>query len=252
MKKSLKSLISASIFLAMTGPAAAVNIGGIDLPSGPFLATGEVFTNAPAPGGTLRGYGRINTINSQFVADLCSGCEMTFVFDSYNFAAAVPPTSTFTGGRVQVFLGFGADRDFSTINAGGSAGDVAEASNGTPFLTLKGHALDASGTTFVSTGTPPNVSGNGLLDVDVGQPGIANSYFNGNGFPAFGGNADMNIGSIFSGFSSAYPGDCATDGAGCLHGALFLEIRPVPEPGVYALMVAGLGLVAFAARRRRV
>src|SRR5438094_474025 len=82
------------------------------------------------------------------------------------------------GGLIKFYLGFGADNDFTTGNAGGSAGDLAEATNGTLFLTVKGHAVDAAGNTFIGTGVNigtivPTGFGSGLLDVDTSAGGIA-------------------------------------------------------------------------------
>jgi len=37
----------------------------------------------------------------------------------------------FTGGQIISYLGFGTDKNFTTANAGGSAGDIIEATNST-------------------------------------------------------------------------------------------------------------------------
>jgi hypothetical protein len=40
-------------------------------------------------------------------------------------------------------------------------------------------------------------------------------------------------------------------GAGFIDGLAFVNVAAVPEPSTYALMLAGLGLVGFVARRRK-
>jgi hypothetical protein len=123
---------------------------------------------------------------------------------------------------------------------------------------LKGHAIDAAGNTFVSTGanigtTFPTGFGTGLADVVMAAGGIANSFFDTNGIPAaFGGSADFELGSSFSGLNPVYPGECP-GGAACVRGSADFtgNVAAIPEPGTYALMIAGLGVLGFVARRRK-
>ena len=48
-----------------------------------------------------------------------------------------------------------------------------------------------------------------------------------------------------------YPGECP-GGAACVRGSADFtgNVTSIPEPGSYALMLAGLGVIAFVARRR--
>src|SRR5437762_6994338 len=80
-------------------------------------------------------------------------------------------------------------KDFNTANAGGSAGDLAEATNGTLFLALKGPAVDAACNTFVGIGLDIGtvfLTGfeSGLFDVDTSAGGIANALYDANLVPA--------------------------------------------------------------------
>jgi hypothetical protein len=192
------------------------------------------------------------------VSSLCTDCELTYQFGGYTVAAVSPTEIRFSGGWIKFYLGFGADNDFTTGNAGGSAGDLAEATNGTLFLTLKGHAVDAAGNTFIGTGSnigtiTPTGFGTGLADVDTSAGGIANPFFDSNAIAAlFGGPADFEIGSSFSALHPVYPGECP-GGPACLRGSADLTgnvIPTIPEPETYALILGGLGIVAFVARRR--
>ena len=133
------------------------------------------------------------------------------------------------------------------------------ATNGTLFLTLAGHAIDAAGNTFIGTGVniglfDPIGFGSGLADVIAG--GIAQAYFDTNSIAAsFGGPADFQIGSSFSSVVVPHPGECPSDapsGPECLFGSLDARglVTAIPEPESVALFgVALLGLVASTRRR---
>jgi hypothetical protein len=59
-------------------------------------------------------------------------------------------------------------------------------------------------------------------------------------------NADFDIGEVLTfSWSPAFQGD------GLSHASAFGSVPVIPEPSTYALMLAGLGAVAFMARRRR-
>ena len=257
MRKSVHA-IAASAALFVAGQAFAVDIGGLNVPLGPTFVVGQIYENVPtAVGDTLAGYGKVDSISSMAVSSLCTDCELTYQFGGYTVAAVSPTEIHFSGGWIKFYLGFGADNDFTTNNAGGSAGDLAEATNGTLFLTLKGHPVDAAGNTFIGKGTDigtitPSGSGIGLADVDMSAGGIANPFFDSNSIVAlFGGPADFEIDSSFSALHPVYPGECP-GGPACLRGGASLTTTTVvPEPETYAMILAGLGVVGFMARRRK-
>jgi hypothetical protein len=259
MKKSSKQALAAGSFLlAAASPALAVNIGGIELPDSTVFTAGQIYSSIPtAVGGVLSGYGKIDSINSQAVGELCTDCELTYRFTDYIVTSIAPDTITFNGGLIQVYLGTGATKDFSTTNAGGLAGDLIEATNGTLFLTLRGHPVDAAGNTFVSTGANigtanPVAFGTGLASVDTSAGGIANDYFNGNGIAAtYGGAADFQFNSSFSGVNPLYVGQGECGATGCLRGSADFSAVPIPEPETYALMLSALGVIGYVVNRRR-
>ena len=265
VRKALQAMAAGAILLGTSTYALAVDIGGLDVPLGPTFSAGQIYENVPSGiGQTLAGYGKIDSINSTAVGSLCTNCELTYRFDGYTVTSISPTEIKFSGGSIKVYLGFGADNDFTTSNAGGSTGDLAEATNGTLFLSLKGHEIDAAGNTFVGTGlnistTVPTGFGTGLLDVDTSAGGIANAFFDTNSVPALfgGGNADFELGSSFSGLHPVYPSECP-GGAACVRGSVdatgtvTADGRAVPEPASYALMLVGLGAIALVVRRRKV
>lgn len=251
-KRSLQMLAAGSLLAASVGQALAVNVGGLEIPLGAAFSAGQIYTNVPTDiGGELRGYGKIDSFNSQAVGDLCGNCELTYVFDGYTLSSVDTSGVNFTGGSVRVYMGMGADKDFSTQDAGSSvADDMMEASNGTLWLTLKGHAIDGSGNTFRSIGQNVGTTaftghGAGLLDVDTSAGGTANAFFDSNGVAASfgGGPADFYIGSSFNGVSPPYPDT--------LRGSMDLNTTAVPEPQTYALMLSALGLIGYVVNRRR-
>ena len=252
-KRSLQMLAAGSLLAASVGHALAVNVGGLEIPLGAAFTAGQIYSGIPTTvGGQLSGYGKIDSFNSEAIGDLCGvSCELTYVFDGYTVSSFVGTTANFTGGTMRVYLGTGADKDFSTQDAGSSvADDVAEASNGTLWLTLKGRAIDADGNTFRSTGTnggTPSFTGNGegLFDVDMTGGGVANAFFNSNTVPATfgGGAADFYVGASFNGVAAPYPNT--------LRGSLDLTTAAVPEPQTYALMLSALGIIGYVVNRRR-
>jgi hypothetical protein len=259
MRKTLRIVTAAGTLLLASAASQAgfVNIGGLNVPVGGSFSVGQIYENVPTHvGDTLAGYGKVDSINSIAVGSLCTDCELTYQFGGYTVASLTPTEIRFKGGWIKFFLGFGTNNDFSTGNAGGSAGDLAEATNGTLFLALKGHAVDAAGNTFIGTGSnigtlTPTGFGTGLADVDLASAGIANAFFDTNSIlAAFGGPADFEIGSSFSGLHPVYPRECP-GGAACLRGSADLTATVVPEPASTALVLTALGALALSAKRRK-
>lgn len=256
MKRTFKA-VAGAVFLAASSHSMAVNIGGLEVPSGATFAAGQIYENVvDSVGDILTGYGKVDSINSIAVGELCAGCELTFQFGDYEVTSISPTNISFSGGWIRFYLGFGADKDFTTGNAGGSAGDIVEATNGTLFLAMVGHAIDAAGNTFAGTGINigtvfPTGFGTGLADVDMSMAALANAHFDRNMVPSLfgGGNADFQLGSSFSGLNPVYPGE-GDGGAARVRGSADFT-SPIPEPQTYALMLAGLACVAWVARRRR-
>jgi hypothetical protein len=260
MNRTLQAL-AATVLGGVGGIASAapVNIGGLNLETGPIFQVSSVYENVvTAVGDTLQGVGEITQINGQAVGELCAGCELTFVFGGYTVTSLTATDVTFTGGEATFYLGFGADNDFNPFQSTGSAADLAAASNGAIFLNLVGHPIDAAGNTFSGGGTDLGTlfafgRGLGLADVDTSGPGIANLFFNTNGIAAdFGGPADISIGSVFGSVTPPHSSECTSgNGPECLAGSANFQGNVIPEPETYALMLAGLGVVGFVARRRR-
>jgi hypothetical protein len=257
MKKFASALFVLSALAAT--PAAAVDIGGLNVPAGPVFSVTQIYGNSVSGiGDTATGYGKVDSINSTAISSLCSGCELTYRFGGYVVTSISATEVRFTSGYFNFYLGFGADKDFTTGNAGGSAGDLAEATNGSLFMTLSGHAIDAAGNTLIGTGanintTVPTGFATGLLDVNMSGGGIANPYFDTNSVPAlFGGPADLQFGSSFSGLFPVYRSECP-GGPACVRGSgdLVGNVVPIPEPMTWAMMILGFAGMGMALRRRR-
>ncbi len=270
MNKSLKALATGAMLVA-SSYASAINIGGLNVPAGPHFEVASIYENVvTAVGQELRGVGEVTQINGVAVGSLCAGCELTYRFGGYTVTSITPTTVTFSGGYINFYLGFGANNDFNPFATTNSAADLAAAINGTLFLTMKGHAIDAAGNTFAGTGTniglsTPAGSGSGLADVDklgtafgntAGPGGIANNNFDSNSIAAlFGGFADFQIGSSFSSVLAPHPSECvgaaAFTGPECLGGSADIRGLVIPEPDSIALMGLGIVGLGLSLRRRR-
>jgi hypothetical protein len=258
MKRQLHALAAAVLLSAASyASAATVNIGGLNVSLGPVFAVASVYENfVDSVGDELAGVGEVTQINGVAIGDLCAGCELTYQFGGYTVTSLTATDISFTGGWVNFYLGFGADNDFNPFASANSGADLAAATNGTLFLNLMGHQIDAAGNTFNGTGTDLNSTaavgfGAGLADVDLSGAGIANAFFNSNMIPAtFGGNADFQLGSSFGNAVVPHPDECP-QGPMCLAGSADFRAQVIPEPETYALMLAGLGVVGFVASRRR-
>jgi hypothetical protein len=260
MKRHLHALASAVLLTAASySTAATVDIGGLSIDTGPTFAVASIYENfISGVGDELTGVGEVTQINGVAVGDLCAGCELTYQFGGYTVTSLTATDITFTGGWVNFYLGFGADNDFNPFASGSSAADVTAATNGTVFLNLMGHDVNAAGDTFIGQGANLNTTaavgfGAGLADVDLSGSGIANVFFDTNGIAAiFGGSADFQLGSSFGNAVVPHADECP-EGPLCLAGSADFRgnVGVIPEPETYALMLAGLGVIAFVARRRR-
>lgn len=264
MKRRLHALAAAALSVA-AGSSMAINVGGLELPDDSTFAVASIYENVVTDvGQTLSGVGEVTQINGVAVGTLCAGCELTYRFGGYEVTSISATDITFADGWINFYLGSGADDDFNPFATGSSAADFSAATNGTLFLTLAGHAIDAAGNTFAGTGRDigtqqPVGFGAGLADVDptgsqfgnpAGTGGLANSLFDTNMITAqFGGNADFQLSTSFSTVLLPHPQECP-GGPMCVAGSS--DIRGViPEPQTYALLLAGLGAVGFVARRRK-
>jgi len=281
MKKNsrlTRKLIGASVGgllgMGMATTASAVSVGGIFFDEGNVFEVASVYENlVTGVNDVLSGYGQVTQING--TADFCvSGalqCELTYVFGGFTVTNFTPTEIVFSGGWVNFYVGETSTgtANFNPFSSSGQAEDIAEASDGTLWLTLEGHinqtltnnfglvlgTLFSTGDQF---GTGNDVGeGAGLLDVDytgaangntAGAGAVANAVFDTDTLPDnIGGTADFTLTSSFSNAVIPPHGETPLAGSADLRG-----VAAAPEPGTIALLGLGLlGLGATQLRRRK-
>lgn len=277
--KTLISAAVAAIGLAVTAPASAVVVGGIDFGSlgGPparvHLETGSLAeTFVDNVGQINRGYGLIATVNgdSTYCAGNNANCSLYYYYTGYQVTSfnAITGKVIFTGGDLKVYYS-GAP----AINLLGqdSNANIAFITGLAPWVEMTGHTffdpafpsigtLNGSGTL---TGATLTQVGQGLLDIanGFGDPSVTNFLNTNTISDNLGGFADVALTSssnnfVLNPFDQAGPlGDSCQSGnpqSGdwCLQGTVNTRGK-TPEPGTIALLGLGLFGAAFSQRRRK-
>lgn len=237
-----------AMLMASQAIADPITVDGIQFESGAVFHAAELYENAvSATGDELKGYGRVDSINSNL--DYCAGganCELTFTFGGYTVNSIGGATAAFEGGQIMFYADSAADFD---------ASDRATAKNGALFLSTTGHDYqdtDSGATgTLLATGSnlaSDQAQGNGVGYLDV-TGGDAAQYFDTDTFEDFlGGTTDIQFNSTFS------PNACdntTTSQPICGTGNMKSVAEAVPEPGALGLMGLGLLGLGFGVRRRR-
>ena len=274
MRKLLAGFAAAAALCGASTPASALNIGGIDIPQGPNFEVASVFEDLlTSVGQTLNAYGEIAQINSVATSTLCgSPCELTYQITGYTVTALSGSNLALSGGTAKIFLDFGGVNFAPSMNGvtgqTTNAAAVAAATDGTLFLTLTGHAVDALGNTLLATGSnigtaSPSFFGSGLWDVATGPGcGIACPYFNTNSIPATFNGPFTDLAFTTSGSSLVIPvytdrtcigpGGAPIPGApACVAGSADIRGLVLPEPGSLALLSLSLIGAGLISRRRR-
>ncbi|MGH8110823.1 MAG: PEP-CTERM sorting domain-containing protein [Rhodanobacteraceae bacterium] len=256
-KKSIVIALAAALALGASGAAMAapINVGGVLLDPtqtfNPVLQAIDLHeTSVSSSDTTLSGYGVIASLNGASPVlgeNFCPGCNLTFTF-SYTLESQNGDKAVFDNGVANLYV----------IPAGTfNINDPASAVGTTPWLSLTGHTLAATGfstvgqlyATIFGTISAPGAGSSGFGYFDV-SGGVAGKYFNTNSEP---GGSDLSLASSFQIPSPSFPNCTVTTGYPICGTANLsgLLVMPVPEPGELGMLGLGIGVLGFFFWRRR-
>ncbi len=253
------------VFVAMdaTSNVAVPGTPGISL----TIDLGLTLTDfLPLVAGVSSAAGSLSAAGSNQAWDFASNAAFSAAFNAFKSAVAATPGDTYTWGV------FAADRVSGTTL---SPGNVVANYN---FIATGNSNAALAGLTSAKMGAIT-----GQIDTFmIGTTGVAGTYTSGGGFLGtairnnFGGQLPANVWSILAApgatqsftwanqqpttkvysLGDAYGVGAASDNPATFTftdaGVLTYSISAVPEPGTYAMLLAGLGVFGFIARRRNV
>lgn len=157
--------------------------------------------------------------NTKALVLALSFTAVSFTANAADYAATVVGPGQFTFQNTAPAASFTDRISFSVLSSSDLVGTI----SGTSFknFTLSAFDLYTSSNTLVSTGSFDNLAGKASVGF-ISDSGLTGNYY-----------------LLVSGTTSG----------GTYNGNISLS--PVPEPESYAMMLAGLGLMGFVARRRR-
>lgn len=285
MSKIFSSLGIAALAVAVSTPAAAIVVGGINfgsLGNTVHIETAtlaETFVNGV--GQSLQGYGLISTVNGSSSYCDVGACSLYYKFSGYTVSSFNGIQVQFTGGVIDIFRKVGAPLNLFDQNSFQNFNTVIGGVGMTPWARLIGHTF--SDPIFLGTGVLPTQTlngegsltgasitqnGRGQVDVDTSNAfGLTavSSYLNGNSIgDNLGGFADIVLTSssnnfvlnpldVSGGLANGCSDGTALAGAWCLQGTLNTRgaVALIPEPTALALVGIALAGAGLARRRKK-
>jgi hypothetical protein len=291
MKSRLLPSLLLALGMASADNVSAIVVGAIDfgvMGNTSHIETGSFAeTIVTATGQTVIGYGVINSVNTlNLYCGVDPNCRLFFSF-TYNVVSFSLAHVEFANGVVNIFYdsgtpGAGTGKMRNLLNFS-SPTNIAYINSLPLWVQLIGHnnfgsgGCTVPGATLCYDFTPIGLTtfsftGQGLLDVNLGAPGLASleAFWNGNGVPDLvGGFADISLTQLGDNLMHN-PNDVCTNpplaGQFCVQGGSASSAlgtigtsaesgltisgpTRIPEPGTLLLLTIGMGRFAFGALR---
>jgi hypothetical protein len=247
----------------LNAPSFTAGVGALAGPAGTTALWNLNGNTRTLNGASVAGTYAWSTQASNFFATAGSNYKWgVFAADSVNTGA--PATNLISGGNIMFTT-----TSFDPANDLGTGTTPSSVTNGAVaianfFVASNGKGTQTAGTTGANTATSGtefagtamvNASGEGNFNQQLGT----NDFLSAPGATSFFAWANNGSGSTSRMFSIGAPnGDGATSASPATwawnqaSGTLTYTVAPVPEPGTYAMLLAGIAVVGFMTRRRSV
>ncbi|WP_057179511.1 MULTISPECIES: PEP-CTERM sorting domain-containing protein [Colwellia] len=258
--------IAVMVLTSFSASAGLINVGGVvwdpDHVDDFYGGAGVIYQELDLITKEISGFGRVTTLNGRdseimglSPTDLCPGCELTFHFGGYTISDVddvgniIDAENEYEGGWMKFWVDFTPDASDATASLLTFANTGDDGGTNALWLSLVGHIMEDTETTFKGILGSVALTGQGALDVvGGGLGGLAAGNIDTTLMPNSplalpnGTMTDITFTSGFTKFPTTQP----IPGQLVAYGTANFSGSSIPEPGTLA--VFALGLIALAIR----